>query len=171
MRSNNEHFLWHACKLGALNAILFGIITDLVLRMVYNYERTSLISLRTEVNLNIDLSPYPFQWWYLPLMSVALIIPATILVYRYLLSHLNSYLWLWQAVGIAAVFECYLLTLTMDWWNAHFSEMGADYWAVAYSIKPVPWIFILPAVSVFNLLFALFQIIMNNHPPFTYKQE
>jgi len=102
----------------------------------------------------IDRAPYPFSWWYLPLLSALLVTVASVIVHRYLVPRLNLQISRWPAIGALAVFELYLITLAIDWWNASHSISREDYWQLAYSTKLFPWVLLFPSVIIFNLLFG-----------------
>jgi len=138
--------------LGVINGLSFGILAEVVMSLLYEYE----IGLggRTDPATTIDMAPYPWAWWYLPLISTLLVTTATFVVHCFLGRRIKSPFWFWEAVGLFSVAGLYLLTLSVDWWNARSSSLKADYWQFAPSLKLAPWILLVPALLVFNLLFA-----------------
>jgi len=140
-------------QLGAINGLALGVVAELLMRTIYAYER-SRGGPAAGSEIIIDRMPYPFSWWYLPLLSLVLVTVASVIVHRYLLPHLRSQISRWPAIGALAIFELYLITLALDWWNASHSISREDYWQFAYSTKLFPWVLLIPGVIIFNLLFG-----------------
>jgi hypothetical protein len=147
------HLFFRELWLGWINGLGFGVLAELAMRLLFAYDEV--VAQRTlDPNTRILMSPYPWAWWYLPLLSLVLTSIATLLVYAFWRSHIKSVTWRWQLVGFLAVLELYVLTLARDLWNANFSELKSYYWQFAYSIKLLPWIILIPTLLAYNFLFG-----------------
>ena len=140
--------------MGAFNGLALGVTAELVMRALYQYELSDAERTPADSQIVIDTIPYPFSWWYLPVLSFALVTIASVIAHRFLRPHVKSQIFLWPAIGALAVLELYLITAAIDWWNATNSPLQADYWQFAHSNKLFPWLLLVPGILVFNLLFG-----------------
>lgn len=162
MIGNDSHLLWRISKLGIVFGAIFGALTELSLRLAYVYERRIQEEVPLPVGMYIEMAGYPFHWWYLPLLSCALVIPASLLVHCYLLAYTKSPIWFWQTTGLTVTFALYLLNLSNDMWNARLSDMGSDYWQFAWSFRPGLWLCLLLTMSLFSLVYALAEQLLKS---------
>jgi hypothetical protein len=143
--------------LGAVNGILFGASLELISRSIFLYEGYVQAQTPTPPDLHIQMAPYPFNWWYLPTLFLALVALASFIAHRYLAGRVKSALWLWQAIGIMAVAECGLYAVIMIvWyqWRGGFGFLGMGYLAQAIKSDLKLCLVLLPLAVVFNLLFS-----------------
>lgn len=144
-------------KLGAINGILFGTLLELICRSIFFYERY--VQERTPLSpgLNIDMAPYPFSWWYLPILFLVLVTMASFIVHRYLSARIKSHIWLWQVIGVVAVLECFLFAAILNWyhWYRGFAFLGTEDLAQAVGSELKLCLLFLPVAILFNLLFAI----------------
>lgn len=154
MISRDSHVLRSVIKSGAIYGLTFGTLIEISLRLIYALERRMQEGVPLPSDTHIQIASYPFHWWYLPLISFTLLLPASILVHRYLGHYPTSPVWLWQATGFVGVFAFYLSTLINDSLNAQFSTMGEDYWQFAWSMKPELWLVLILSTSVYSLVYG-----------------
>lgn len=145
-----------ALELGALNGIIFGSLFEVTYRSLFLWETYRLKQTPAPEGLSIDLSPYPFRWWYLPVLSLVLVSLASLLVHRLLSRSIESTIWRWQIIGVVAVLGCFVYVCGMDGlrWYAEFTYLGAGYLldVVAGELR---WLsFVLPLVLGYNLIFG-----------------
>lgn len=138
-------------QIGALNGLVLGVLAEILLRAIYYYEGVRAGPVRTP-EIIVDRIPYPFNWWYLPVLSLILVTVASVIGHRYLFPRLKPRVLRWPVIGLVAVAELYLFTLALDWWNAAHSAV--PYWDYASSTNLFPWVLLIPAVILFNLLFG-----------------
>ena len=145
--------------LGAINGILFGTMLETVLRSLFLYEKY-LRDKRPSGGFSISYSPYPFSWWYLPLLSFVFVTLATFIVHRYFSQYIKFSIWFWQTVGVVALLECavYLILRSLYYHYLYFSEY--DFLPIESLITGIESdLFMLliasPIIAAFNLLFAL----------------
>jgi hypothetical protein len=148
------HLLFREVALGALNGLGFGLLAELSMRGIYTYEKALAGPSGFHQDMEILMSPYPWAWWYFPLLSVVFTSIATLFVCWFWRSRIKSVTWRWQLVGFLAVVEFYLMMLAWDLWNAHSSGFKSIDWQFAYSIKPFPWIILIPALFAYDFLFG-----------------
>ncbi|MCA1592530.1 MAG: hypothetical protein LC754_07750 [Acidobacteria bacterium] len=143
--------------LGAINGILFGMLLELIFRSIFLYEKYVQRQSPISPGLHIDMAPYPFSWWYLPVLFLVLVTLASLLVHRYLSSHIKSRIWLWQVIGFAAVLECCLYAAILSWyhWYRGFAFLGVADLVQAMESGLKTCLLFLPVALVFNLLFAV----------------
>jgi hypothetical protein len=138
-------------RLGAINGLGFGVLAELSARGIFTFQR-NLVEQQHPLgpDWHILRNPYPWEWWYLPLLFLALTSIATVLIYAR--SKIKSVTWRWQLIGFLALIELYVGTLAWDLWNA--SRVKYNYWEFAYSTTLLPWITLIPALIVYNFLFG-----------------
>jgi hypothetical protein len=149
---SKSHLLFREIALGALNGLGFGVLAELSVRGLYTYEKALAAQHPLGPDWDILMSPYPWAWWYPPLLSVVFTSIATLFVCWFWRSRIKSLTLRWPLVGFLAVFEFYLMTLAWDFWNA--SSVKYNYWEFAYSTKLFPWIILVPALLAYNFLFG-----------------
>jgi hypothetical protein len=144
-------------KLGAINGILFGTLLELTFRSIFFYERHVQERMPISPGLNIDMAPYPFNWWYLPILFLILVTLASFLMHWYLSERIKSHLWLWQIIGFVAVLECCLYAAILNWyhWFRGFDFLGTEDLAQAMGSDLKICLLFLPVAILFNLLFAI----------------
>lgn len=155
MTSMDSQLFWSAVKSGTINGLVAGAVIELSLRFVHVYQNWLYERTPLPDEMQIQMSPYPFRWWYLPLLSFVLVVPMSLLVQHFMSHHIKSPILLWQIIGLGSVLTLYLSILISDVWNAHFSIMGADYWLFAWSLNLMGWLSLVISVAVFNLLYSL----------------
>ncbi len=156
MIRNKSHKL-KVIALGAINGLVFGTLLETILRSLFLYEKF-LRNKKPSGNFSISYLPYPFNWWFLPLMFFVAATFATFIVHRYFARFTKSNIWFWQIVGVGAVFGCavYLTLSIFRFW--YFSEYD---FPIVESLKEdlksdlFSLLVVLPFVAAFNLLFAL----------------
>ena len=144
--------------LGAINGILFGILMETVLRSLFLYEKYLRDKKPPLSNLNISYLPYPFNWWFLPLLSVVFVTLATFIVHRYFAQYIKSSIWFWQVVGIVAVLGLVVYSIPYSLYNWCFSKFSfpESYYSIEAMQQDLPiFLVAFPSIAVFNLLFAL----------------
>ena len=154
----NKFHNWRIIKLGAINGILFGTLLELTLRARYSYGMYVFNQTPLPPDMHIQIAPYPFKWWYLPLLSLVLVTLASFLVNRYLAKYLKSSIWLWQVIGFVAVLEACVysaITIWYQWYYSRFDFLGMDYLLHAIKSEQSICLRVLPVVLAFNLIFAL----------------
>jgi hypothetical protein len=148
---------WEAVKLGAINGLLFGTLSELIFRSMFLYERYVQHQTPISPGLHIQEAPYPFNWWYLPALFLVLVTLASLVVHRYLTQFIKSAVWLWLIIGIVAVFGCGIYAVIMaSWyqWRSEFDFLGMDYLAQAIKSDLKICLLFLPIALAFNLLFS-----------------
>ena len=148
---------WEAIRFGAINGVLFGTSLELTLRLIFLYERHVQNQTPISPDPHIQMAPYPFNWWYLPALFLALVTLASFIVHRYLAQHIKSAMWLWQIIGIVAVVGCGLYAVIMiSWyqWRSEFDFLGLGSLAPAIKSDLGLCLLFLPIAVAFNLLFS-----------------
>jgi len=148
---------WEAVKLGAINGILFGTLSELIFRSMFLYEGHVQNQTPISPDLHILMAPYPFNWWYLPALFLALVTLSSFIVHQYLAQHIKSVIWLWQIVGIVAVAGFGLYALIMiGWyqWRSELDFLGIDSLAPAIKSDLGLCLLFLPIAVAFNILFS-----------------
>jgi len=144
--------------LGAINGTLFGVLSEVILRIGFHIETY----LRSREPLSSDVSicyfGYPFSWWYLPLLSFIAITSATFVVHHFAAIYVKSIIWFWQTVGIMTVLIFVLFSAIYAFYNWYlegfeFNELYSLILAVKSDFFFLFAAF--PIIAIFNLLFAL----------------
>lgn len=151
---SNSKLLRRVSKLGAIYGLIFGILTEILLRLVYIYQNQMLERVSLPSDTHIQMASYPFHWWYFPLLSFILLLPVSILVHNYLGLYTKSPVWFWPMTGLIGALVFYLSTLIYDSLNARFSVMGSDYWQFAWSMKLEIWLCLLLSISIYSLFYG-----------------
>ncbi len=144
--------------LGAINGILFGTLVETVLRSLFLYEKYLRDKRPVSSNIHFSYLPYPFSWWYLPLLSFVFVTFATFVVHRYFAQHIKSSIWFWQVVGFVAVSGLVVYSIPHSLYNWCFSQF--DFTKAYYSMEALQkdlliLLIAFPSIAIFNLLFAL----------------
>lgn len=154
--------------LGAINGILLGILSEIVLRSAFLLE----VFLRSREPLSpeisIDFLPYPFSWWYLPLLSLTSVTLATFIVHRFLIVYIKSSVWFWQMVGIVTIFICAIYSTIFFFYNwsisnFEFVELDSVVSALRGDLFILFVMFLIGAA--YNLLFAFVLKRIKSHLP------
>ena len=151
---------WNALELGAVCGLLFGILSEIIFRSIFLYEGYVHPPIKS-AEFSIDMAPYPFSWWYLPLLWLILVALASYFVHRYLARHIKSSIWLWQVVGIVAVLEgcSFSFILVVYGWYSQFGHWEARVlWEgiIDSTLRELKiGLFFLPFLLVFNLIFVM----------------
>lgn len=154
MSTNESQVFRCVIKSGAIYGLTFGALAEISLRLIYTLERHTQEAASFPPDVHIQMTSYPFQWWYVPLLSFTLLLPARVLTCRYLSRYITPPIWRWQATGFVGVFVFYLLTLISDLWNARLSIMGADYWQFAGSMNPGLWVALTLGISAYSFAYG-----------------
>jgi hypothetical protein len=143
--------------IGVINGIIFGVILEVFLRLAFIFETYAREPL--SAGINISYLPYPFSWWFLPLLSLATVSVSTAAVYTFLDKGIKSVVWFWQTVGIATVIfnvAFSIIFIFSHWWfESRFD--GATIETTIRAVKEDLSILILafPLLQSYNLIFAL----------------
>lgn len=144
--------------LGAINGILFGVSMETVLRSLFLYEKYLRGKEPLSPNLHISYLPYPFNWWFLPLLSFVFVTLATFIVHRYFAQYIKSSIWFWQVVGVVAVLGLvvYSIPHSLYTWCFSIFDFSESYYSMEAIQQDLPILLIaFPSIALFNLLFAL----------------
>jgi hypothetical protein len=154
--------------LGAINGILFGILSEVIWRIGFHIETY----LRSREPLSSDFSichlGYPFSWWYLPLLSFITVTSATFLVHHFAAIYVKSIIWFWQTVGIMTVLIFVLFSAMYAFYNWYLEgfEFNQLYSLILGVKSDFFFVFAaFPIIAIFNLLFALILKRLKTHLP------
>lgn len=157
MNSSKSHKL-KIVALGAINGIIFGTSLEIVLRSLFLYEKY-LRDKKPSTGFQINYSPYPFSWWFLPFSPFVFVTLATFIVRRYFAQYIKSTIWFWQIVGVIAVFGFAVYSTLFNFYYCYFNEeldvMLIDSFMQTLQADLFMLLIAFPIVAAFNLLFAL----------------
>jgi 4-amino-4-deoxy-L-arabinose transferase-like glycosyltransferase len=149
---------WKVLELGARNGIMFGALFEVTYRTIYQWNNSQPERLIPgEPRLIIDLAPYPFRWWYLPLLSTVSVPLASLLVHRLLSRRTKSTILLWQLIGLVAllgvaIYGCSNIVYGL-YMHSHL-EMDYFFWEAGLGLRLLLFP-VLPLVMAYNLIFAV----------------
>lgn len=154
MIATNTKLLRRVSKFGAIYGLVFGTLTEILLRLVYVYQNHMLESAPLPVDTHILMASYPFPWWYFPLLSFIVCLPVSVLVHYYLGLYIKSSIRFWLVTGLVGTFVFYLLTLGYDLLYARLSAIGSGYWQFAWSTKFEIWLYLLPSILIYSFFYG-----------------
>ena len=155
--------------LGSINGLLVGIFSEIVFRSVFLLEKNYLRPQAPSGGFQIQYSPYPFNWWFLPIVLFVTVTLATIIVHYSLSRFTKSPIWFWQIVSIVTVpivLAIYLAIYVFYLWEfiiSGISELDSLITAIKGELPILLVIFLI--IVVFNLLFALVLKRLKTHLP------
>lgn len=141
----------HGFLIGAVNGLILGTLVEIALRLLYSLDGYLQDQTPLPYGMSISYAPYPFRWWWFPLIGVIMFAPAATVTQWLFFGHTTRY----QGAVIAGcivIGEFYLFNLVWDLWLVMTSDMGTDYWRYALSNKPRLWVVLIPFVLMFSLL-------------------
>ena len=144
-------------ELGAVNGVLLGSVFELALRSTYLLEKHLQERTPLPPDLHIQISPYPFAWWYLPFLSLVLVTLAGLSVRRYLAPNITSPFLLWQLIGGLAVLGLCayaIIVICYNWYSTDTILSSTEYLAHVLTAEMGIILRVAPFVLGFNLLFA-----------------
>jgi hypothetical protein len=143
-------------ELGALNGVLLGSLFELALRSIYIFEHSRGQTL-SDPGVHIQMASYPFAWWQLPFRSLVLVTLASLVARRYLARRATSSVFLWQVIGLLAVFGLCAYGVILGWYGWYVigdSLPPTEYLAHVLMTEMSIILRVIPFVLGFNLLFA-----------------
>lgn len=154
--------------LGAINGILFGVLSDITWRLGFFVETYLRSRPPPPVGITICYSGYPFRWWYLPLLSFIAVTSATFIVHHCAAKYIKSSIWFWQIVGVVIVFAFATFSIIYVLYYGEFTEFGlTELYSVMSDVKRDFFVLFIayPIIVIFNLLFALILKRFKTHLP------
>ncbi len=150
---------WKAIELGSLCGLLFGLLSEAILHSLFFYDSYA-HPITSPDNLNIDLTPYPFNWWYLPLLWLVLVALASYFAHWCFAGYIKSSIWLWQIIGLTAVFVGCLASFIIGSYSWYLRYPDWETRILLEGIINSTWgevqifLFFLPFLLAFNLMFV-----------------
>ena len=144
-------------ELGAINGLLLGSLFELALRSIYLLERHSQERTPLPPDVHIQTSPYPFAWWYPPLLSLVLVTLSSFLASRYLARRVTSPVLLWQVIGVLTMLGLcayVIIGVGYKWYSIEAVLPATEYLAHVLRTEMGIILCVSPFVLGFNLLFA-----------------
>src|SRR5215204_2289687 len=145
--------------LGAINGILCGTVSEIVLRSLFLLERYFQSREPLPQGISISLMPYPFNWYALPLLFFVLGTIAVFIAHCCLARRIKSSVWYWQTVSVVSILlgVAYTTIGTFYYWfNSSRYPAGLEFVVNSIKFDLLLFLSIYLIIAAFNLLFALF---------------